>query len=315
LRQESKREDNSLQYSLATEVAGIKLRNPTILASGVLGISGSILRRVAEAGAGAVVTKSLGLTPRTGFKNPTIVELEVGLLNAMGLPNPGAEEFLNDISIAEKGGVPVIASIFGSNLEEFSKVARIVVKGGVDAIELNLSCPHVSTTGLQLGQDASLVKELVENVKCEVNIPVIAKLSSNVSSIAEIARAAEKGGADAITAINTLRAMAIDINVKKPILANGIGGLSGPAIKPVGVRCVYEVFEAVKIPILGAGGVTEGKDAIEYILAGASAVQIGTAVATRGIEVFRNVSEEVKEYMKENGYKEISELVGQAHKA
>ena len=304
-----------MQNSLATQVAGIRLRNPTILASGVLGISGSILRRIAEAGAGAVITKSLGLIPRAGYKNPTIVELEVGLLNAMGLPNPGAEEFLNEISIAKKGGAPLIASIFGSSLSEFSKVAEIVAKGGVDAIELNLSCPHVNTTGLILGQDANLVKELVKNVKRKVKIPVIAKLSSNVSSIAEIAKAAEEGGADAITAINTLRAMAIDINVKKPILANGIGGLSGPAIKPVGVRCVYEIYEAVKIPILGAGGVTAGKDAVEYILAGASAVQIGTAVVTRGIEVFKDVNEEVKEYMKENGYKEVSELVGQAHKA
>ena len=303
-----------MQTSLAIEVAGLRLRNPTVLASGVLGISGSILRRTAKAGAGAVVTKSLGLTPRSGYKNPTIVGLEDGLINAMGLPNPGAEEFLEDLAVAKEGGVPVIVSIFGSSLDEFSEVARIVEKGGADAVELNLSCPHVATTGLQLGQDPKLVKELTKRVKKEVRIPVIAKISANVSSITDVAGAAEEGGADAITAINTLRAMAIDIDVKKPILANGIGGLSGPAIKSVGVRCVYEIYKRVKIPILGAGGVTTWKDAVEYLLAGASAVQIGTAVATEGIMVFSKVSEGIREYMKENGYREVSELVGQAHK-
>ena len=299
--------------NLAVDIAGLQLRNPTILASGVLGISGSTLRHAGDVGAGAVVTKSLGLKPRTGYANPTIVEVEGGLLNAMGLPNPGAEEFVSEIKIAKEGKAPVIASIFGSSLEEFAAVARIVEVGGADAIELNLSCPHVGKVGLQLGQDSGLVRDVVRRVKSAVEIPVIAKLSSNVSSIVDIASSAERGGADAVTAINTVRAMAIDVFVKKPILANVIGGLSGPAIKPVAMRCVYEIYESVKIPIIAAGGVKDWRDAVEYFLAGASAVQIGTAIKTYGLEVFSLVASGIDGYMRANGYKEVSEIVGKAH--
>ena len=294
-------------------MAGLHLRNPTILASGVLGISGSTLRHAGDVGAGAVVTKSLGLKPRTGYGNPTIVEVEGGLLNAMGLPNPGAEEFVDEIKIAKEGKAPVIASIFGSSLEEFAVVARIVEAGGADAIELNLSCPHVGKVGLQLGQDPALVRDVVRRVKSAVEIPVIAKLSSNVSNIVDIASSAERGGANAVTAINTIRAMAIDVYVKKPILANVIGGLSGPAIKSVAMRCVYEIYESVKIPIIAAGGVKDWKDAVEYFLAGASAVQIGTAIKTYGLEVFSLVASGIDGYMRANGYKEVSEIVGKAH--
>jgi len=224
---------------LAVSIAGLHLRNPTILASGVLGITGSTLRHAGDVGAGAVVTKSLGLKPRTGYRNPTIVEVEGGLLNAMGLPNPGAEEFVNEIKIAKEGKAPVIASIFGSSLEEFAAVARIVEVGGADAIELNLSCPHVGKVGLQLGQDPALVRDVVRRVKSAVEIPVIAKLSSNVSNIVDIASSAERGGANAVTAINTMRAMAIDVYVKKPILANATGGLSGHQAEDLYAVCLY----------------------------------------------------------------------------
>jgi dihydroorotate dehydrogenase (NAD+) catalytic subunit len=298
---------------LAVDIAGLHLRNPTILASGVLGISGSTLRHAGDAGAGAVITKSLGLKPRVGYRNPTIVEVEGGLLNAMGLPNPGAEEFANEIKIAKEGKAPVIASIFGSSLEEFAVVARIVEAGGADAIELNLSCPHVGRVGLQLGQDPALVRDVVRRVKSAVEIPVIAKLSSNVSSIVDIASSAERGGANAVTATNTMRAMAIDVYIKKPILANVIGGLSGPAIKPVAMRCVYEIYESVKIPIIAAGGVKDWKDAVEFFLAGASAVQIGTAIKTYGLQVFSLVTSGIDSYMRDNGFKEVSEIVGKAH--
>ncbi|HJX24191.1 MAG TPA: dihydroorotate dehydrogenase [Candidatus Bathyarchaeia archaeon] len=299
--------------NLAVDIAGLQLRNPTILASGVLGISGSTLRHAGDVGAGAVITKSLGLKPRTGYGNPTIVEVEGGLLNAMGLPNPGAEEFVDEIKIAKEGKAPVIASIFGSSLEEFAIVARIVEAGGANAIELNLSCPHVGKVGLQLGQDPALVRDVVRRVKSAVEIPVIAKLSSNVSNIVDVASSAERGGANAVTAINTIRAMAIDVHVKKPILANVIGGLSGPAIKPVAMRCVYEIYESVKIPIIAAGGVKDWEDAVEYFLAGASAVQIGTAIKTYGLEVFSLVTSGIDGYMKANGYKEVLEIVGKAH--
>ena len=299
--------------NLAVDIAGLHLRNPTILASGVLGISGSTLRHAGDVGAGAVITKSLGLKPRTGYGNPTIVEVEGGLLNAMGLPNPGAEEFVDEIKIAKEGKAPVIASIFGSSLEEFAIVARIVEAGGANAIELNLSCPHVGKVGLQLGQDPALVRDVVRRVKSAVEIPVIAKLSSNVSNIVDVASSAERGGANAVTAINTIRAMAIDVHVKKPILANVIGGLSGPAIKPVAMRCVYEIYESVKIPIIAAGGVKDWRDAVEYFLAGASAVQIGTAIKTYGLEVFSLVTSGIDGYMKANGYKEVLEIVGKAH--
>src|SRR2546426_7382619 len=299
--------------NVSTAIAGMKLRNPTMLASGFLDETGGTLLRVFKAGAGAVVTKSIGPEPRGGNTNPTIVELDVGMLNAMGLPNPGIKDFGPEVKIALDGGAVVVGSVYGKDPDEYAAVAKALAGYGVQAIELNLSCPHAKGLGTDIAEDPEAVREFTAAVKSKVSVPVMAKLSPSVPDIASFARAAEDGGADAIVAINTLKAMAISPELKTPVLANRVGGLSGPAIRPVGVRCVYEIYEVVDIPIVGVGGIESGRDALEYILAGARAVQIGTGLATRGLSVFSDVSLEVAAYLDENGIKSVESLVGAAH--
>jgi dihydroorotate dehydrogenase (NAD+) catalytic subunit len=298
--------------SLTIELAGLKLRNPIMLAAGILGSSGSLLKRVAEAGAGAVVTKSIGLKPCKGYPNPTIAEVEGGLVNAMGLPNPGITDFVKEIDIAKEAGVPVITSVYGSSPEEFAKVASMVSKTATDALELNVSCPHVKEVGM-IGQSAELVAETVRKVKLVIDKPVFVKLTPNVTDIVEIARSAEGAGADVITAINTLRAMTIDVEVAKPILSNEIGGLSGPAIKPIAIRCVYEISKAVKVPVIGCGGIRKWQDVVEFMLAGASAVQIGTAIFYEGLKVFKELVKGIEAYLAKRAYRSVEQIVGLAH--
>ena len=272
------------------------------------------MKRIFKSGAGAVVTKSIGLKPRKGYDNPTIIELECGILNAMGLPNPGIDNFKDEISELKKSKIPVIGSIFGSNADEFSKLAQKMQIYAADAIELNMSCPHAKGYGLEVGSDPILVREIISKVKKTVKSPAFIKISPNLMNISEIAKAAEKGGADAIVAINTIKAMKIDLELKTPVLANKIGGYSGNAIKPIGVRCVYEIADTVNIPIIGVGGINNGKDAIEYIMAGASAVQIGSGLYYRGVDVFKKVCDEIEKWMKDHKVKSISDLIGVAHK-
>jgi len=292
----------------------MELHNPTILAAGILGITGKLLVGVAKAGAGAVTTKSIGPEPRDGFKNPTVVRVQLGLLNAMGLPNPGVEAFRKELGEVKKTiGVPVIASIFGFSPDEFATVASKMEDVGVDAVELNVSCPHVHAVGKQIGQNPDLVAKTVKRVKDQVNLDVFTKLSPNVTDIVGIAKAAEKAGTDAIVAINTVRGMKIDIETGKPILSAGIGGLSGPAIRPIAVKSVYEIFKVVQVPVIGCGGIQNWEDAVEFILAGASAVEIGTAVMDRGLQVFSRVSAGIESYLAQKGYSEVSEIVGRTH--
>jgi len=249
--------------SLEVEVAGLKFRNPVLLAAGILGMTAESLIRVAEAGAGGLVTKSVGLKPRKGYPNPTVVQVSCGLINAMGLPNPGIEYFSEEIrEVKRRVEIPLIVSVYGYTAEEFAETARLAVEAGADAIELNVSCPHVERTGGEIGQNPKLLREVISKVKSRVSKPVFIKLSPNVSDIAYLAEVAVKAGADAITAINTVRAMKIDIKTGRPILANRIGGLSGPAIKPIAVRCVYEIYERVDTPIFGCGGISNWRDAI-----------------------------------------------------
>ncbi|RLF50981.1 MAG: dihydroorotate dehydrogenase, partial [Thermoplasmata archaeon] len=203
------------------------------------------MKRVFESDAGAVVTKSIGLKPREGYPNPTVIELEYGILNAIGLSNPGVDNFEDEIKILKKMKIPVIGSIFGSSTEEFVKVAGKMENYGVDALELNMSCPHAKGYGLEIGSKPELVKKITFNVKKTVNIPVFVKLSPNLTDIVAIAKAAEKGNADGIVAVNTVKAMKIDINLRKPVLSNRIGGYSGKAIKPIGIRCVYEISKNI----------------------------------------------------------------------
>lgn len=293
---------------LDVDIGKLHLKNPLILASGILDESGETMLRIAKNGAGGIVTKSIGKEPREGYENPVVYELPCGLLNAMGLPNPGIENYKDEIKIAKEGGVPIIGSIFGSNPEEFSYLAKKMEDYGADAVELNLSCPHAKGYGMEVGTDLDLVEEIINSVKRAVKIPVWAKLTPNTNNIVEIAKAAEN--ADAFVLINTLKAMAIDIDAKRPVLKNVFGGLSGKAIKPIGVRAVYEVYREIEKPIIGVGGIENGRDAIEYMMAGASAVEIGTVLYTRGIEVFKEIAKEIEEWMNENGYSKISDIVG-----
>ncbi len=303
-----------LKPDVSVEVAGLRLKNPTMLAAGILGLSASTLRSVAEAGAGAVVTKSIGPSPRIGYPNPVVVDLGWGLINALGLPNPGVKEYAREVKAARADGVVTIASVYGSTPEEFVKVSRGVEGAGADAVELNVSCPHVSGAGMQVGQDPELLRRVVESVKSAVKVPVLTKLTPNVTDISKVAAVAEEAGTDAITAINTVKAMAIDIETGVPILANRVGGLSGPAIRPIAVRCVYEISKSVNVPVIGCGGVADWRDALEFLLAGASAVQIGTAIASKGLGVFNAVVGGLQAYLEGKGYRKVGDIVGLSHR-
>ncbi|MDI3483601.1 MAG: dihydroorotate dehydrogenase catalytic subunit [Methanobacteriaceae archaeon] len=298
---------------LKVNLCGVKMRNPTMLAAGVLGITASSLNRVYHHGAGAVVTKSFSLEPNMGYKNPTIVEVPYGLINAMGLSNPGVESFKKELyKIEDK--IPVVASIYGSSPREFVKVA-LDVHDLVDMIELNISCPHaMEGYGATIGQDPQLTFKVVEAVKEACEVPVAVKLTPNVTDIKEIALKAEEAGCDAITLINSLGpAMKIDLKTGKPILSNKFGGLSGPAIKPIAIRCVYEVYDVVDVPLIGVGGITDYKDVVEFLYAGARATQIGSAIFYQGLEVFKKICDDLKAFMKREGFKNINEMVGLAH--
>jgi dihydroorotate dehydrogenase (NAD+) catalytic subunit len=298
---------------LSISFAGLTLSNPTILASGILGYSAESLARVAKGGAGAVVTKSVGVDPRVGYSNPTVVQAEAGLINAMGLPNPGIDVYCGEIKFSKTIlRVPVIVSVFGYSAEEYALVAKKAVDAGADAVELNVSCPHVKQTGAEIGQSPKLLSEVVQMVKAAINKPLIVKLSPNVADITVQAAAAIEAGADALTVVNTLKAMAIDTETTFSILSNVRGGLSGPAIKPVALRCVYDVAEAFEVPIIGCGGISDWRDAVEFFLAGASAVQIGTAVAV-DIEVFQTINKGVETYLRRKHFGSVKEIVGLAH--
>lgn len=296
------------------ELCGIKMRNPTMLAAGILGSTASSLNWAAKSGAGAVVTKSFGLNSNKGYSNPTTVEVTGGVINAIGLSNPGVENFQMELKKLD-GSVPAIASIYGANPEEFSKIAKHIQED-VDAIELNVSCPHaMSGCGAAIGQDPILTSSIVSAVKESVDVPVLVKLTPNVTDIVEIAVSAQDAGADALTLINSLGpGMKIDITTGKPILSNRFGGMSGPAIKPVAVRCVYDVFDAVEIPIVGVGGIRNYEDVLEFIYAGATCVQIGTSIMYEGMEIFGKVVDDLEVFMENMGYKKLEEMVGIAHK-
>lgn len=265
-------------------VGGVELPNHLILAAGVLGTTGASLSRMLQLGAGGVVTKSIGPAPKEGHSGPCLVMLEDGLLNAMGLPNP-SREFVEEIANLPKPRV--IASIFGGNPEEFAEVAGWF-KGRVAAVELNLSCPHAEGYGAAIGSDPSLVEACTRAVS-RTGVPTWVKLTPNVTDITAIGKAAEKGGASAIVAINTVKAMRISTSLRRPVLGNRYGGLSGNAVFPVAIRCVYELYEAVKCPIIGCGGVAGADNVVEMMMAGARAVEIGSAVC-EDVKIFETIA-------------------------
>jgi len=299
---------------LQVELAGVKLENPLMNASGILGLTSYSLARLAEAGLGALVTKSVGLKPRPGSPNPTVVEVPGGLVNSMGLPNPGLEAFKSEVEEAlSKIGKPLFVSVFGFSPGEYGEAVRKLSRLPVAGFELNVSCPHVGGVG-EIGGSPEALREAVKGARASTGKPLFVKLSPNLTSFAEAARVAEEAGADGIVATNTVRSMVIDLEAERPLLAGVYGGLSGAALKPVAIRCVYEAYETVKIPVVGCGGIFTWRDAVEYFMAGASAVQVGTAIAYRGLEVFRDILSGLSAYLEAKGLDDLSRLVGVAHK-
>jgi dihydroorotate dehydrogenase (NAD+) catalytic subunit len=284
-------------------VGGVVLDNHLLLAAGILGTTGSSLSRMLSSGAGGVVTKSIGPHPKNGHAGPCLIVLEDGLLNAMGLPNP-SKEFVDEIASLVKK--PVIVSIFGGNPAEFARVASWF-EGRVAGFELNLSCPHAEGYGAAIGTDPALVEACTRAVSV-TGIPTWVKLTPNVTDITEIGRAAEQGGASAIIAINTVKAMRISTGMQRPVLGNRFGGLSGSAVFPIAVRCVYELYEACTIPIIGCGGVTTADNVIEMMMAGASAVEIGSAVYN-DVKIFETIKADL--YRKDGLTQE--QIIGSAH--
>jgi len=298
--------------ALEVEIAGLKYPSPVFLASGILGSSASLIKRVLESGAGAVVTKSVTLNPRRGHSTPCFIELEVGYVNALGLPNPGYLHLLEEIKhLSEKDRI--IVSLAGSSTEEFFKMAEAVEETGFSAVELNFSCPHVKSYGLELSRNINVLVESIRKIKETTKLKVWIKLGL-CDNIVELAKHIEKAGGDAIVAINTIKCVVIDIYAKQPYLSSIYGGLSGKAIHPIAVRCVYDLFRGVELPIIGVGGIETWKDAVEMFLAGASAVQIGSAIAKKGLNIFAEINRGIEKYLKENGFKSIKSIVGLAHR-
>ncbi|MCU0798119.1 MAG: dihydroorotate dehydrogenase [Candidatus Thermoplasmatota archaeon] len=309
--------DDATVPDLSVEFAGIKLSNPLLLASGIADETGASMARAVKEGAGGVVTKSLSIQPRQGHPNPCIVEVEGGLINAMGLPNPGIEGFREEIEHYKKktrGRAPIIASVFGSSIEEYVEASTLAEGLGVDGLELNGSCPNAKGLGLQFGQDPVVIIELVREVKARTTLPVLFKLTPNTHDIVTLARAVQEGGADGIVAINTLQAMKIDIMTARPVLTNTTGGLSGPAIRPVGVRCVFEMARApdIRIPIMGVGGISTWEDVIEYMMAGATAVQVGTSISWGNLNVFGEMKKGLRAFLMGTGRRSIKDITGLA---
>ncbi len=307
-----------MKADITTSILGIKLHNPTILASGIMGVSGASCVYAAKNGAGAIIPKSIGPVERQGHNNPVITQFESGFLNAVGLPNAGVDNSLDEIRFAmDNAGVPVFPSFFGTTIEEFGFVAEKLSSINPLLMEVNLSSPTFSVPGFAAKQFA-LNKEdaasAIREIKSRIKVPIMVKLAPNVPDIKEIAKAVEEAGADAISATNTMPGMMIDAKVGKPILHNKSGGISGPALKPIALKCVYDIYSVVDIPIVGIGGVKSGQDAVEMIMAGAVAVQIGSGIYYRGIDVFKKVSDEMAAFMVENGYSRIKDMVGIAHK-
>jgi len=284
-----------------------------MLASGILGISQSIFERLYDENIGAVVTKSISVNPMKGYPNPTIIPLGGGsYLNAVGLSNPGVAAFSKELS--ENRNIPIMISLVGSSEKEFSKMVKVFDSLKIIGYEINLSCPHVSKMGMELGDDPEAVNKIVRAVRINTNKPISVKVGVGSIDVVELARVAIEAGANIITAINTLRAMSIDIETMMPVLSNLIGGLSGNAIKPIGIRCVYEISKKLQVPVIGCGGVSSWQDVIEYLIAGASAVQIGSILGSSGPKIFTHITKDLKKYVEKKGLRNISELIGIAHK-
>ncbi len=302
---------------LSVTFCGVEFRNPLVLASGVLGITASSFHHVIESGAGGVTTKSLWLTEHKGHPNPVMIANEHYMLNAVGVPDAGIEKAKVELAEYNKRKrAPIIANIIAGRKADYGEIAEEIAKLHPDIIEVNISCPNVEDEfGKPFACSRDDASEVCREVKKRVGrVPVIVKLSPNVTSIVEIAKAVAAAGADGFCCINTVGpGLAIDLESREPILANRVGGISGPAIKPLAIRIVHEVSKATKLPIIGTGGVTNGRDALEMMMAGATLVGVGTAVYYRGVEVFGLMTKEMDEWCRTNNVKKIRDLIGGMH--
>jgi dihydroorotate dehydrogenase (NAD+) catalytic subunit len=307
---------------LGTRLCGVTFPNPTVLASGILGLSENVFKRLAVAGIGGITTKSCSLKPRAGWPNPTIVHWGEGLINAVGLSNPGVEVMVEEIRAAKKllapFKVPIIASIFANSIYEFGVIARYVSEAEPDLIEVNISCPNLDAQHEEMfSSNAYVSAQVTREVKRNACCPVAIKLSPNVDNIGGIAKEVANAGADAICAINSLGpGLVLDIETARPVLANKTGGVSGPAVRPIAVRCVRDICQALKnakLPtqVIGTGGVTTARDAIEMILVGATCVGVGSAVY-RGLDVFKEITEGLADYMRRHDYHSVEDFRGKA---
>lgn len=299
--------------SLSTTIGKLKLKNPVMTASGTFGYGLEFKPYMKLDALGAIVVKGLSLKPREGNPGPRIVETPSGMLNAIGLQNVGVDAFIKDkLPLLRKVKTHLIANIFGETIREYTEVAKkLSAVRGISALEINISCPNVKKGGIGFGTDPREGARVVRAVRKATDLHIMTKLSPNVTDIKVMARAVESAGTDSISMINTIPGMVIDIDKKRPVLARGMGGLSGPAIKPIAVRMVYEVAGVVDVPIIGMGGITTGEDAVEFLMAGATAVQVGTAnflKADSSVDVVKGISD----YMERSGIKSVKELIGAA---
>lgn len=296
--------------NLEIDFAGVRMKNPVTTASGTFGSGLEYSELVDLNRLGAVTTKGVANVPWAGNPTPRIAETYGGMLNAIGLQNPGIDVLLErDIPFLKQFDTRIIVNVCGHTTEEYIEVVKRLAQAEVDLLEINISCPNVKEGGIAFGQDPKAVEEITKAVKQHAKQPVIMKLSPNVTDITEMARAAEAGGADGLSLINTLTGMKIDVQKRSFALANKTGGMSGPAIKPIAVRMVYQVAHAVKIPILGMGGISTGEDALEFLMAGASMVAVGTANFHDPLATLKVIAG-IEEYMQQNGVQDIHELIG-----
>jgi dihydroorotate dehydrogenase (NAD+) catalytic subunit len=296
--------------NLSTDIAGCKLKNPVIAASGTFGFGREYAEYIDLNAIGGISVKGLTLKPRKGNAPPRIAETPAGILNSVGLQNPGVEAFIkNEIPFLRQYNTAIIANVAGSTIEDYCEMAEVLSEADIDAIELNVSCPNVKTGCVAFGNTPAGISEITSRVRSYCKKPLIVKLTPNVTDIKEIALAAEASGADALSLINTILGMAIDIYKRRPILANNMGGLSGPAVKPVAVRMVYEVSKSVKIPVIGMGGISTGNDAIEFMLAGAAAVMVGTANFVNP-DACTQVVNGIESYLDMYNYSRVKDIIG-----
>lgn len=301
--------------TLQTNFLNKTFSNPIVVASGILGVTAASLNNAIKNGCGGVTVKSISKEPRTGHPNPTMNGYEHFFINAVGLSNPGIDKAIEELKkFKELNTAPLLGSIFAGTPEEFGWLAERICEAPIDFLEVDISCPNVSKEfGDPFAYSIPAVEKITKAVKAKSKMPISIKLSPNAWNIDVIAEAAEASGADAITAVNTISGMTIDVRARRPLLSNKQGGVSGPALFPVALKCVYDIYKKVKIPIIGTGGITTGEDALAMIMAGATLLGVGSAVYFRGPTAFKQITDEMERIMREEGIKNLDEIRGIVH--